>query len=42
MPFNKALLNLAVETNSDAKAAKSDSTDTIAKHQNFLDAKDLV
>jgi len=42
MPFNKALLNLAVETNSDAKAAKSDSTDTIAKHQNFLDAKDTV
>ena len=42
MPFNKALLNLAVETNSDAKAAKSDSTDTIAKHQNFLDAKHTV
>ena len=42
MPFNKELLKLAVETNSDAKAAKSDSTDTIAKHQNFLDAKDTV
>jgi len=42
MPFNKELLKLAVETNSDAKAAKSDSTDTIAKHQNFLDAKHTV
>jgi hypothetical protein len=42
MPFTKELLKLAVETNSDAKAAKSDSTDTIAKHQNFLDAKHTV
>jgi len=42
MPFSKELLKLAVETNSDAKAAKSDSTDTIAKHQNFLDAKHTV
>ena len=42
MPFSKALLNLAVATNNDAKAAKSDSTDTIAKHQNFLDAKHTV
>jgi len=42
MPFTKELLKLAVETNNDAKAAKSDSTDTIAKYQNFLDAKHTV
>jgi hypothetical protein len=42
MPFTKELLKLAVATNNDAKAAKSDSTDTIAKYQNFLDAKHTV
>ena len=42
MPFTKELLKLAVATNNDAKADKSDSTDTIAKYQNFLDAKHTV